>query len=135
MRTFIIFLAFLLIFTSFTVYAADMNDYMQLQAELKAVAEECAGGGALQLAPESFDEGRVIISQRDAQLYAEKVLAETFISSPPLKHGSLSASAVLLSDESIEVTVTYTADEGYDLFRLPFLSKKTAARRAAYRWE
>jgi len=135
MRTFIIFLAIMLLFTSFTVYAADMNDYIQLQTHMKAVAEECAAGGALQLAPESFDEGRMIISLDDAQSYAVKVLDETYITGPPLKHGSLSASAVLLSDDCIEVTVTYTADPGYDIFRLPFLSKTSAVRRAAYRWE
>lgn len=135
MRTFIIFLSILLLFVSFTVYAADMNDYISLQMHMKAVAEECAAGGALQLDPASHEEGRIIISLEDAQSYAAKVLEETYISSPPLKRGTLTASAVLLSDECIEVTVRYEADEGYDLFRLPFLSKRSAERRAAYRWE
>ncbi len=135
MRTFIVSLSVLLLFSSFVIYGSDMNSYMQLQRELKAAAEECAGGGALMLDDRSFAEGRIMIDEQAAQAYAERVLQSTYITCPPLKHGSLSVSARLLSDDSIEMTVTYTADEGYDLFRLPFLTRTTVTRSAAYAWE
>ena len=135
MKVFIVFTALVLVFAAAFVYVSDMNSYVQLQRHMKALAEECSAGGALLFTEEAYSDGEIIISQPDAQRFAEQIIQTSKISSTPLSFGNLSVSAELVSPDAIKATVFYTADPGRDIFRLPFLSVTTVSRSALYAWE
>ncbi len=135
MKTFLVFLGLCLLFVSMIVYSTDMQNYAQLQNHMKALAEECAAGGALSLDPEAYAAGEWRIDEEAAADYADLTVRLVKLANTPLNNGTLSASVRLLSPSSIEATVVYTANEGYDIFRLPFLSVTTATRRAVYEWK
>ena len=135
MKVFIVFTALVLVFTTAFVFVSDMNGYVQLQKHMKALAEECAAGGALQLEEEPYSDGEIVINITDAQRYAEQIIHTSKISSTPLSFGNLSVSVELVSPDAITAEVTFTANPEYDIFRLPFLSVKTVSRSALYAWE
>ncbi len=135
MKTFIVFLALCLVFVSMLVYTTDMQNYVQLQNHMKAIAEECAAGGALELDPEAYAQGEISIDETRAAEYADLTVRTVKLASTPLNNGSLRASVRLVSPSAIEATVVYTANDGYDLFRLPFLSLRRAVRSAVYEWK
>ena len=135
MKVFIVFTALVLVFTMAFVFISDMNSYVQLQLHMKALAEECAAGGALRLDEQAYSEGKIIINITDAQRYAEQIIQTSKISSTPLSFGDLSVSVSLVSPDAITAEVIYKTDPEYDIFRLPFLSIKTVSRSALYAWE
>lgn len=135
MKTFIVFLAFCLVFVSMLVYTTDMHNYTDLQNQLKAIAEECAGGGALELDPESYAKGEISIDEDAAFDYSQLIIQNVKIANSPLSNGRLDVSVALVSPSAIKATVTYDANEGYDIFRLPFLSARHAERSAVYEWK
>ncbi len=135
MKTFIVFLALLLLFVSMIVYSTDMQNYVQLQSHLKSIAEECAAGGALELDPAAYAQGEMSIDVDAASEYADLVIRSVNVANSPLNNGDLEVSVRLLSPSAIEATVVYTAGEGYDIFRMPFLSVRRAERRAVYEWK
>ena len=135
MKTFIVFLSFCLVFVSALVYTTDMQAYVQLQNHMKAIAEECAAGGALELDAQAYSQGDISIDEEAASRYADLIIQTVKVANSPLSNGTLDASVRVISPTAIEATVIYTADEGYDIFRLPFLSARSAVRVAVYEWK
>lgn len=127
MKTFIVFLAFIIVFVSFSVYADDSNNYVRLQKYLKALAEECAAGGALMADYDaSFREWHYVINDADARKYADFTSGSFRSNLYPLSRGNVSVvSAKRFRNESnnecIRVEVKWAAAPGYRLIRLPFL--------------
>ena len=142
------FLAMLLLFVSFLAFSSDMDNYVKLQAHLKALAEECACGSSLFTEEAEYAEGRVVIDESAAESYIGFMLRQAERSMPQFSGASLSAEFTFYDDvkgydgaldyglavgrPGAVVTITYT---GKDLFRLPFFTLKTLERTAAYQWE
>lgn len=132
MKTFIVFMAFLLLLTSCLIYSEDVNNYIQLQDYLKALAEECAAGGAFML---SYDEKekKYVIQESEAKKYAEFLVnkndrgTNNFSASiHPVSNGDVSIISVERfvnkeHNESIKIVSQWKAHDGYRLMRLSFL--------------
>ena len=177
MKTFIIFMAFLVIFSSCLVFSEDSRNYVRLQEYLKALAEECAAGGVLMKDASSAADS-YIVNTEDARLYAEfmaggiqdensdsgtresepSALGRNFaVSLTPLRHGTVKVEKIMAassmtdaekaayglnddgsghsytSAEKLYVEVSWTANPGYRIIRLPFLSSPdTVSQRAVY---
>ena len=148
MKTFIVFLALLIVFTSFLSYTSDLDRYVKLQNHLKALAEECALGSSLFADEDEYSEGRLVIDEISAQEYTGFLTREAVLIMPPLEKGSLSAEVKIYDDAKgyegaaeygfisglpgVVVTLTYT---GPDMFRLPFLEITEVTRTAVYQWQ
>ncbi|MCF0150502.1 MAG: hypothetical protein HUJ80_03735 [Firmicutes bacterium] len=146
MKTFLVFLALVLLFTGFLVYTADLSFYLRLQSELKTAAEECADAAALMSDSRLLGEGLLVIDPAGA-LQVVSVLAKDARERFPAG-GSISFDLQLFDDEKgyegcralgIEegrpaayVCLTYTGD---DLFRLPSIRCCQIVRSAVYQWE
>ncbi len=127
MKEFIIFLAFLILLMSLTVYITDSNNYIRLQKYLKAMADEAASGAILMGAFEQSGSGCYVIDETAASSYAG-FTCDTFTQSiSPMNYGSISVASV--SSESFPtgaaVTVTVKWSPGnlsngkkYSLFRM-----------------
>ncbi len=121
MKTFLVFLAFLIVFSACLVYQSDSNNYMLLQKWLKATAEEAAAGGALMIDDKSYEEKRYIINFTDASRYVLFTAKYAKSNISPLKNGSLGVTTWRLSDTQIKAVVSWQSFNGYRLFRLPFI--------------
>jgi hypothetical protein len=121
MKTFLIFLAFAIVFSACLVYQSDVNNYMLLQKWLKATAEEAAAGGALMIDDRSYEEKRYIINFTDASRYVMFTAKHAKSNISPLKNGSIGIITWRLSDTQIKATVSWYAFNDYRLFRLPFI--------------
>lgn len=148
MKTFIVFLALILVFVSFLAFTCDMDKYVKLQDHLKVLAEDCACGSSLFTDEGEYAAGRLVINQKDAEEYVAFLIGKAQECMPPLANGRISAKMTIYDDEKgydgaaaygfspgrpgAVVTLTYT---GPDMFRLPFFSVSTATRTAVYRWE
>lgn len=149
MKVFIVFLAMLILSMGFITYASDMGRYVRLQAALKALAEECAAGGALFVDEERYSEGLIVIDNADAEAYVDFLIGRAAPETPPFGNGSISASVVIFDDEkgyegmesyglerrrpSVVARLTYASED--DIFRLPFLEAYFVSRTAVYQWE
>ena len=148
MKTFIVFLALLLVFTSFLCYTSDMDRYVKLQNHLKALAEDCACGCTLFADENEYSEGRLVIDENSACRYTDFLIREAVRNMPPLADGKVSADITIYDDAKgyegaaaqgfrsglpgAVVTLVYT---GPDMFRLPFLKVTKVTRTAVYQWE
>ena len=148
MKTFIVFLALVLVFVSFLAFTSDMDRYVKLQDHLKILAEDCACGSSLFSDEREFAAGRLVIDQSDAEGYVAFLIRKAQECMPPLAEGRISAKLTIYDDEKgydgaaaygfspgrpgAVVTLTYT---GPDMFRLPFFSVTKVTRTAVYRWE
>lgn len=74
MKIWVIFLALLLINTSFFVYNSDMNRYVLLQENLKTLAADCAQGGVMYYDESAFSEGYYVIREEDGLAYMNHIL-------------------------------------------------------------
>ncbi len=139
MKVFILFIALLILNMSFVSYIGDLNRYVQLQAFLKAVAEEAATGSALYYDEGAYSNGDMIINRAEGEKYIEYLLGQTKQKLKMSAGESLFAEMDILDDSngaadmgvspSVTVTLHLTVT---DLFRLPFLSRKQVVRSAKY---
>lgn len=148
MKTFIVFLALILVFTSFLCYTSDLDRYVKLQNHLKALAEDCACGSSLFADENEYSEGRLVIDESSALRYTDFLTREAVRNMPPLADGHISAKVTIYDDAKgyegaaaygfksglpgAVVTLTYS---GHDMFRLPFLKVTQVTRTAVYQWE
>lgn len=148
MKAFIIFLALMILFTSFLSYTSDLERYVKLQNHLKALAEDCACGSSLFADENEYAEGRLVIDEKSALNYTDFLTREAVLNMPPLAEGSINAEVKIYDDAKgydgaavygfksglpgTVVTLTYT---GPDMFRLPFLTLTEVTRTAVYQWE
>ena len=128
MKTFIVFLALLLVLSAAFVYHSDSRHYMDLQNDLKTLAEECADGGAMCLDKASLDQGVLCIDPAAAQAFCE------FLCGKASPEGKVTAASDVAPDgRSLSVTLVWTGDP---VFHLPFLNPcSTITRSACYSWE
>lgn len=147
MKTFIVFLALILVFTSFLCYTTDLGSYVKLQSHLKALAEDCALGSSLFADEHEYAEGRLVIDEASAMRYTDFLTREAVNTMPPLGKGRITADLTIFDDAKgyegaaaygftsglpgAVVTLTYS---GPDLFRLPFLTVTEVKRTAVYQW-
>ena len=149
MKTFIIFLAFVLISTSCLCFNSDFQNFVALQDRMKALAEDAAVGSALILEGEEYAKGRLIIDRAAAEEYVAFLMEEArhrACFSP--ERGTLSWSLTLYDDakgyggcelyglspgKPSAVVSLYFDTKG--LFRLSFIDKKSVERTASYQWE
>ena len=149
MKVFIVFMAMMLVLTSFLAFSADMDRYVKLQGHLKALAEECAAGAALFTDEDRYSAGEMVIDYDDAAAYVGFMSDMSVRGGPPFWGGEISSSIRIFDDEkgysgletfgikkhkpTVVVTLEYTAEK--DIFRLPFLSEHSLTRTATYQWE
>ena len=148
MKTFVVFLALMLLNVSFLSFHTDMDRYQKLQVYLKAAAEEAAAGGALCRDEEAFGSGLLAVREDDARRYAafiiegaEKELQESIGGSAEWKveifddekgYGGCEKYGLTQGLPAVLVSVNIKCR---DLFRLPFLSVTSVKRSAVYQWE
>ncbi len=139
MKVFIVFLGILIINVSFLSYQGDMGRYLQVQSDLKAMAEECAAGAALYYDEEAYSDGLFEFKYEEGSAYIEFILEESKDKVPVIQKSDLSYE-VLFQDDGLgyeegeeipSVTVTITAVTE-DLFHLPFLEITKIKRAAKY---
>ena len=131
MKTFIVFLALLLVLVSFLIWSSDLDRYMELQNCLKALAEECACGASLFTDRAAYAAGELKIDEKAARDYVSFII-ENAESKAPLTGMDISASLSFTGDGT-EVTLRCVSLS--DLFRLPFLSLYEIERSAGYAWQ
>ena len=148
MKTFLVFLAVMLLNISFLCFHSDMAHYQKLQVFLKAAAEECAGGGALYQDEEAFSQGKLVIKEEEAKKFAKALAEDTGNKLSGRAKGKLDITLQIFDDEK-----GYRGCEAYglrdgtpsvyaelrlscrDLFRLPFFTLTAVKRGAVYQWE
>ena len=140
MKVMLVFLGLLVLGTVAVAHRGDMERYVRLQAELKALAEECAVGAALYYDEEAYSLGLLVIDRQEAEKYilaltqaAEQRLGPdggTVLSHSMVIKDDVSHSDVL-GDTSPSVTVQLQLLLP-DLFRLPFLTVRQITRGAEY---
>ena len=149
MKIFIVFLAMMLVLTSFIAFSADLDRYMKLQGHVKALAEECAAGASLFTDETRYAAGDMVIDHDDAIAYVAFLCDASITGDPPFRGGVIGYSMEIFDDEkgytgldryglrkhkpTVAVSLIYTSPR--DLFRLPFLSAYSVSRTATYQWE
>ena len=139
MKVFIVFIALLIVNTTFISFAGDMNRYVRLQTYLKAAAEEAAAGAALYYDEEAYSNGIMVINREEGEKYIAAQIAQ-MERNLNLKEGeSLRAEVEILDDRegaadpgvppAVTVTLCLTVT---DLFRLPFVCREQVVRSARY---
>lgn len=124
MKTYIVFTALLLVFTMFLVFSQDMNRYIRIQVDLKALADDCANAGAL-----CIDETGSIDAEK-AKSAAMQIIAES--SQFPDGKVWIKGYTASKNKRGFRIRLVYSCGE---LFRLPFLSAKSVSRLSEYTWE
>ncbi len=148
MKTFIIFLAFVLISVSCLCFNSDFNNYVQLQNHMKALAEDAAVGSALVLDGGEYSKGRLVIDEESARSYVGFLLEEAKKGYFSPERGRLSWELYIFDDEkgyggceryglaaskpSTVVTLSFSSDR---LFRMSRFSLDSVSRTASYQWE
>ena len=139
MKVFIIFLGMLIINISFMSYQGDMGRYIQCQAFLKAVAEECAAGAALYYDEAAYSDGWFQFSYEEGHKYIDFIIDKSKKKMPLPEDSILSYEAFFEDDASgyesdngtPSVTVEITAVTK-DIFSLPFIEVTQVERAAKY---
>jgi len=147
MKVFIMFLAFMIVFSASLVYRNDMELYMRMQDSLKRLAEDCAAGGSLATDRDLYASGRLCIDREDAERISS-VLIEKAMEKTMFSGGTISQTVKIFDDvkgydgiegyglsagrPAVAVSLTYS---GPDIFRLSFLKIQTVTRTAVYQWE
>ena len=139
MKVLIVFLAMLIVNTTFIVHQGDLNKYVRLQAFLKAVCEEAAAGASLYYDEEYYSRGLMVINQDEGRKYIDYQVAQAEQNLGIGGMESLTAeiqivddiSGVLESGMSPSVTVTLYLHVK-DLFRLPLMNRDQVVRSARY---
>ena len=130
MKTFIVFMAFVLVFGSFLVFSNDLAGLKRLQEQLKIVAEECACGGALLTG--DGENHSAIIRESDALAYVLWYTNLVQAEKPLFRNGTLHSEAELLSPRSLRVTVSFVSDR--PLFHFLSMNLHNVSRAAVYEW-
>ncbi len=147
MKVFLMFMAFMLLFTGFLVYSSDLSLYMQMQRSLKDLSEDCAAAGSLVIERDQYGMGLLEVDE-DAARQLSAILIGKAREKPMFSSGSIESSMKIYDDvkgyEGIEdlglsagrpavlVTLVYS---GPDIFRLRFLKKSRITRSSVYQWE
>jgi mevalonate kinase len=139
MKVLIVFLAMLVINTSFIVHQGDLNRYVRLQTFLKAVCEEAAAGASLYYDEESYSHGLMVINQEEGRKYIDYLVSQAEQSLGIGDMESLAAEIQIVDDmgdalgagtsPSVTVTLYLNVEK---LFRLPFINRKQVVRSARY---
>lgn len=144
MKIFITFVALLIVMGAFLVYQGDMGRYGYEQELLKAVAEECAAGAALNIDEDEYALGRIVFDREKAYEYADTHMRYAIAKNSTMRrYGKLDLDLRLeFEDDSTgysignpheypNIAVSITADCS-DFFRLPFVEKRAIRRVAKY---
>lgn len=139
MKPLIVFLALLIINTTFIVHQGDLNRYVRLQTYLKAVAEEAAAGAALYYDEEAYSHGLMVINMKEGEKYIDELIFQANETLSIQGTDNLRAEIDVIDDgnrgEDIgdppSVTVTLYLNVA-DLFRLPFIEREQVVRSAKY---
>jgi len=125
-KTLIVFLAMLIVLSSFLVFVEDSDNYLKLQKSLKALAEECAAGGAL-FFDDSSTEDQYIVDIESANEYANYIVSNYRTTLRCLSSScgeiTVSTSAFINSrgNTCTRSVCVWKPINGYRLFRLTFL--------------
>jgi hypothetical protein len=139
MKVFLVFLAMLIVNTTFVVHQGDLNRYVRLQTFLKALCEEAAAGAALYYDEESYSHGFMVINQEEGEKYIDYLIVKAKDSLNLDGNENLTADIEIVDEENgvlelgmwPSVTVTLYLNSR-DLFRLPFIKREQVIRSARY---
>lgn len=140
MKVFLVFLGLLMAGTLAVAHRGDMERYVRLQADLKALAEECAVGAALYYDEEAFGRGLLVIDRQEAEKYVASLVQAAGERFGATEGVSLTHTLEIEDDgspgnvpggPSPSVTVRLALALP-DLFRLPFLNVRQIDRGAEY---
>lgn len=135
MKTFIIFLALVLVFTCLCINSDDTSHYKQLNVHLKALAEEVARGGALMTAGSfATSAGAIRILEADALEYANFITERASIEMPIFSNGILAVSSLEILSEGTAIRVAITFTPKSQIFHIFETSPKPITRTATYEW-
>ena len=144
MKIFITFVALLIVMSAFLVYQGDMGRYAYEQELLKAVAEECAAGAALNIDEDEYALGRIVFDREKAYEYADAHMRYALVKNSTMRRyvdvdldlhlefeDDSTGYSVGNPREYPNIVVAITADCN-DFFRLPFIEKREIRRVAKY---
>ncbi len=139
MKVFLVFLAMLVVNTTFVVHQGDLNRYVRLQTFLKALCEEAAGGAALYYDEEAYSQGFMVINQEEGEKYIGYLISKAGESLRLNDEDSLTTGIEIVDEKNgplepgmcPSVTVTIYLNS-VDLFRLPFIKRDQVIRSARY---
>ncbi len=139
MKVMIVAFSLLIVGMTFVVYQGDMNRYMQIQAFLKANAEECAAGAALYYDEDAYSRGKMVIFKDEAERYVEHLVENAAARLSRCQDGDLYYELLIADMEGDDLLVgqaPYTQVvlrfATKDLFRLPFLNVHQVVRSSKY---
>lgn len=148
MKTFLVFLALMIVNVSFLSFHTDMTRYQKLQVYLKAAAEEGAAGGSLYQDGDAYRQGKLVIKKDDAEKYAALIMKKAEVELKKSIAGKVRFTVEIFDDEKGYAGCDqFGLSEGVpavrlslevkcrDLFRLPFLAVTSVKRSAVYQWE
>lgn len=128
MKEFIVFIAFLIVFSAAMVYRTDSNNYVRLQKQLKSLSEECASGAILmQDIEETNRQGRYVIDLAMAKTYVDRIIAKKIGGKmAPISLGTISAEIstqeLRASDTAVKIILNWHCEDG--IFRLRNIMEK-----------
>lgn len=135
MKTFIVFLALILVFTCLCINSDDTSHYKQLNIHLKALAEEAARGGALMTAGSfATSTAGISILETDAMEYANFVTEKASENMPIFSNGSLAVSSLEILSEGTAIRVAITFIPNSLIFHIWEIEPKPITRVATYEW-
>lgn len=127
MKTLLVFLAMLLVLSSFFIYVEDTNNYIKLQKSLKALAEECAAGAAL--FPDSTStKDKYVVNTDAAEAYVQFIVSNysTTLVCFSSDNGAVSVTTASFINDSgntcTRAVCSWNPKNGYKLFRFSFLN-------------
>lgn len=128
MKGFIVFLGLLLVGVWAVGYQGDMGRFIHAQMFLKAEAEECAAGAALQLSEEAFSEGRIEFDRAAGQEYADAHLAHSMKRFHGIRVNGYNC-RLTFEGRAVTAKITLMTE---DIFKLPFLTVTEVTRESRY---
>jgi len=138
MKTFIVFMALVLVFTCLCINSNDLAKYKQINIALKELAQEAACGGALMTGGSENTKG-LEISYDDACAYID-MLIERASKTALFSNGELSYEASLREKEEGEenfcpaLFVTISFEPSNPIFHLKQSQNTVITRKSSYEW-
>lgn len=132
MKVFMVFMAFVVVFSAALVFSSDAAEYVRLQKKLKVLAEDCAEAAALCVDKEASEAAGVLVIDLARGRTAAESLCKKAVSSGAFgKNAEISVKISPYGSLGVRAELVFS---GRDLFRLAFLRLDRFSRSAAYEW-
>lgn len=141
MKSFLVSLGIIIFGICGLIYQTDMNNYLIISANLKALTEECAAAAAISLEEdeEALSEGEIIFDRDLAERNVNYLVEYNKQSMKCYSNGQLSLVSLdfyepIDENENYSCTVKLKFRSNCDLFRLDSVSKYEIEHESCYEW-